>query len=220
MGKVLKLRQQIVGTAAVFFMRYHARRPLINRKLKHIDAELVAATCIYLAAKVEEHPFHIKSIVQAVQSSQVLGPTHSIDTVRISECEFHLMEALDFYMVVFHPYNSVVLFIRDLSLPKEQATIFLQNAWMLVNDTFRSDLPLLYPPHMIALGVIYLTAAMQEKNLEAAAIDFGAWFARLNVGVNDVLVLVQQLLDVYQIMSTHTRERAVEILNRLKQQPQ
>ncbi|GJE83936.1 cyclin-like protein [Phanerochaete sordida] len=33
----------------------------------------------------------------------------------------------------------------------------LQTAWLIINDTFRSDLCLLYPPHMIGIAAIYLT---------------------------------------------------------------
>ncbi|KAI9349039.1 cyclin-like protein, partial [Obelidium mucronatum] len=205
-AKILKLRQQILATAAVFFLRYHVKRPFINRKQPHIDAILVAATCVYLAAKVEEHPFHIKAIVQAVQSPSVLGANYAIDMVKISD--------LDFYMVVFHPYQSVALYIKDLGFPKEPGTIFLQNAWMLINDTYRSDLPLLYPPHMIALGVIYLTAAMQEKMVES--IDFGLWFSRVNVQPDQILILVQQLLDLYQTMSLYDGPATLELINKLK----
>ncbi|ORY37603.1 C/H/G cyclin [Rhizoclosmatium globosum] len=210
-----KLRQQILATAFVFFLRYHVKRPFVNRTNPQIEVGLVAATCVYLAAKVEEHPFHIKSIVQAAQ--QAMGSNYPIDTTRISECEFHLMEALDFYMIVYHPYQSVVLYFKDLGLPKGTDTPFLQTAWMLVNDTYRSDLPLLYPPHMIALGVIYLTAAMQERSVE---VDIGAWFAKLNVEMNDVLIIVQRLLDLYQSMTLYNRERTIELLTRLRQMQQ
>ncbi|KAJ3118428.1 hypothetical protein HK100_000615, partial [Physocladia obscura] len=51
---------------------------------------------------------------------------------------------------------------------------------MVVNDTYRSNLFLLYPPHMIALAVIFLTAGMQEDVLKGSGVDFGAWFSRFN----------------------------------------
>ncbi|KAF9457251.1 cyclin-like protein [Collybia nuda] len=33
----------------------------------------------------------------------------------------------------------------------------LQTAWFIINDTYRSDLCLLYPPHIIAIAALYLT---------------------------------------------------------------
>ncbi|KAL0058138.1 RNA polymerase II holoenzyme cyclin-like subunit [Marasmius tenuissimus] len=33
----------------------------------------------------------------------------------------------------------------------------LQTAWFIINDTYRSELCLLYPPHLIAIAAIYLT---------------------------------------------------------------
>ena len=139
-------------------------------------------------------------------------------------------------MIVFHPYQPIMLYIKDLALPNDGRTIFLQNAWMLVNDTYKSDLPLLYPPHMIALAVIYFTAAMQEE-MVMKSVDFGAWFARFNVDLNDViyifgcfllicpvfvtqskqvLVLVQQTLDLYQVMASYNEREVPDLLAKLK----
>ncbi|KAF9442492.1 cyclin-like protein [Macrolepiota fuliginosa MF-IS2] len=39
----------------------------------------------------------------------------------------------------------------------ELSTGALQTAWFIINDTYRSDICLLYPPHLIAIAAIYLT---------------------------------------------------------------
>lgn len=49
LGEHLKLRQQVIATATVFFKRFYAKN-----SLKCIDALLVAPTCVYLSSKVEE----------------------------------------------------------------------------------------------------------------------------------------------------------------------
>ncbi|KAI8614190.1 cyclin-like protein [Chytriomyces sp. MP71] len=149
LGRAMKLRQQILATATVFFKRYYLKHSLFSSN--SIDPTLMLATCVYLACKVEESPVHIKSVSQAMTSQQMLGPQCQIDPSKISECEFYLMEGLEFYMIVFHPYQPVIVLIRDLNLMKEHKTIICQNAWMVVNDAYKSDLPLIYPPHMMAL---------------------------------------------------------------------
>ena len=49
LGEQLKLRQQVIATATVFFKRFYALNPL-----KSIDPLLMAPTCIFLSSKVEE----------------------------------------------------------------------------------------------------------------------------------------------------------------------
>lgn len=48
-GEQLKLRQQVVATATVYFKRFYARN-----SLKCIDPLLLAPTTVFLASKVEE----------------------------------------------------------------------------------------------------------------------------------------------------------------------
>ncbi|KAJ6579550.1 cyclin-like protein [Mycena vulgaris] len=42
----------------------------------------------------------------------------------------------------------------------------LQTAWFIVNDTYRSELCLLYPPHLIAIAALYLTCVFHPATLE------------------------------------------------------
>uniref|UniRef100_A0A7M4FP33 Cyclin C n=1 Tax=Crocodylus porosus TaxID=8502 RepID=A0A7M4FP33_CROPO len=48
LGEHLKLRQQVIATATVYFKRFYARY-----SLKSIDPVLMAPTCVFLASKVE-----------------------------------------------------------------------------------------------------------------------------------------------------------------------
>jgi cyclin C len=49
LGESLKLRQQVISTAIVYFKRFYARN-----SLKCVDPLLLAPTAIFLASKVEE----------------------------------------------------------------------------------------------------------------------------------------------------------------------
>uniref|UniRef100_A0A8C1H3A7 Cyclin C n=1 Tax=Cyprinus carpio carpio TaxID=630221 RepID=A0A8C1H3A7_CYPCA len=49
LGEHLKLRQQVIATATVYFKRFYARY-----SLKSIDPVLMAPTCVFLASKVEK----------------------------------------------------------------------------------------------------------------------------------------------------------------------
>ncbi|KAB0352066.1 hypothetical protein FD754_016923 [Muntiacus muntjak] len=50
LGEHLKLRQQVIATATVYFKRFYARY-----SLKSIDPVLMAPTCVFLASKVEAY---------------------------------------------------------------------------------------------------------------------------------------------------------------------
>lgn len=51
----------------------------------------------------------------------------------------------------------------------------------LVNDTYKMDLILVHPPHLIALACIYIASVIREK-------DTTAWFEELRVDMNVVSI--------------------------------
>ena len=61
--------------------------------------------------------------------------------------------------------------------------VFLQVAWRIVNDSFRTDICLMYPPSLIALACLNIACAIQKK-------DAKQWFAELNVDMEKVILNV------------------------------
>lgn len=97
----------------------------------------------------------------------------------IAEFEFYLLEELSFLTVVFHPFMPLDKFSHEFQLDKP----CLQAAWMVVNDTYKTDLLLNYPPHLIALAAIYITVA----------VDLDGPYDRKNAGRNDVVRLIAEM---------------------------
>jgi cyclin C len=58
LGKKLNLRQIPIATATIYFKRFYLKSSYCET-----NPYLVLAACVYLAAKVEETPVHIKSVV-------------------------------------------------------------------------------------------------------------------------------------------------------------
>ncbi len=58
-------------------------------------------------------------------------PTHidlggfDYDTSKVAEFEFYLLEELEFYLIVYHPYRDLTLIAKDLKLEESN----LQTAW-------------------------------------------------------------------------------------------
>lgn len=93
------------------------------------------------------------------------------------DLELVMLEQLDFYLVVFHPHRDVVRYVGDIGLGQD----FLEDAWLMANDTFRTDLCLMFPPYVIALGVLFtlghtkkqadkITAYLQEGGVDDAEV--------------------------------------------------
>nr|XP_020853954.1 cyclin-C isoform X3 [Phascolarctos cinereus] len=96
LGEHLKLRQQVIATATVYFKRFYARY-----SLKSIDPVLMAPTCVFLASKVEE--FGVVSNTRLISAAtSVLKTRFSYAFPKefpyrmnhILECEFYLLELM------------------------------------------------------------------------------------------------------------------------------
>ena len=91
----------------------------------------------------------------------------------------------------------------------------LQTAWFIVNDSLRTDLCLLYPPYMIALASIYITAVLHESEIKR---DMCQWFAELNVDLNEIVDIAREILRLYSIWGEYDQTRIQTILNKLRPQ--
>ncbi|KAI0643581.1 cyclin-like protein [Trametes meyenii] len=176
LGKKLQLRQRVIATATVFFRRFYLKNSYCET-----DPFIVAAACCYVAAKAEESPVHIKNVVS--EARIVFGDDYGIksfpsDNSKLAEMEFYLVDELECDLTIFHPYRtlSALVFQRPKNTAKsgveageaietarsvddgrlELDDTAFQMAWHIINDTYRSELCLLYPPHLIAVTAIYL----------------------------------------------------------------
>ena len=84
--------------------------------------------------------------------------------------------------------NHVVQLAVCLEIHEEhyRITLFLLWCRSLVNDLYRTDLILMYPPFMIALACIYMASSFQER-------DILSWFEELRVDMNVVSTYVHIL---------------------------
>ena len=70
-------------------------------------------------------------------------------------------------MIVHHPYRTLNELQNTLNLAQEDMSL----AWSVINDHYLTDLPLLYPPHVIAVTAIFLALTLKPTpaGLQAAA---------------------------------------------------
>lgn len=65
---------------------------------------MVVAAAVYLACKIEECPHHIKVVTTEIQTVWGLGKV-SAETQKLAEAEFYLINELDTFLIVQHPYR-------------------------------------------------------------------------------------------------------------------
>ena len=53
----------------------------------------------------------------------------------------------------------------------------------VINDSYRTDLCLLYPPYLVALAALYVATVLKDRDKKP---DIKQWFAELTVDLNDV----------------------------------
>ncbi|KAG6375238.1 cyclin-like protein [Boletus reticuloceps] len=185
LGKKLNFRQRVIATAIVFFRRFY-----IKNAYCETDPFIVIAACCYVAGKAEESPMHIKNVVAEARlffSQQPFGvKSFPSDNSKLAEMEFYLVGDLECDLTVFHPYRTLTALCKKESASESTAEAgevgaevddgprywgtgegrlelsddALQIAWSIINDTYRSDLCLLYPPHLLAITALYLTLVL------------------------------------------------------------
>jgi cyclin C len=150
LGEQLKLRQQVIATATVFFKRFYSQN-----SLKCVDPLLLAPTAIFLASKVEE--FGVISNTRLINTCSTViknkfayaypNQDFPYRSNNILECEFYLLENMDCCLVVFQPYRPLVQYCQDLGAEESVLPV----AWRMINDSLRTDVSLLYPPYQVRL---------------------------------------------------------------------
>ncbi|KAK3314899.1 cyclin-C [Apodospora peruviana] len=162
LGKRLGVRQQAMATAQIYVKRFYTKI-----EIRRTNPYLLIATAVYLACKMEETPQHIRLVGQEARSLWP-GEMHHTNagetTTKMGECEFWLISEMNSQLIVHQPYRTLTARTPDFSLVPEEVSL----AWSIINDHYMTDLPLLYPPHIIALTAILLAVVMLPTPKSAA----------------------------------------------------
>ncbi|KAL7293661.1 cyclin-C [Trichogramma pretiosum] len=203
LGEQLKLRQQVIATATVYFKRFYARN-----SLKCIDPLLLAPTSIFLASKVEEfgvisNTRLITTCQTAIKNKFSYAYTQEFPyrTNHILECEFYLLEHLDCCLIVYQPYRPLLTLIQDIG-PDDQ---LLTLAWRIVNDSLRTDVCLLYAPYQIAIGALQIACVIMQK-------DMKSWFAELNADMEKIQEIARYIINLYELWKTYDEKKDIQAL--------
>ncbi|AET38823.1 cyclin-dependent protein serine/threonine kinase regulator SSN8 Ecym_3333 [Eremothecium cymbalariae DBVPG len=196
LGRRLNVRQYALATAHVYLSRF-----CLKASIREVNLYLLVTTCIYLACKVEECPQHIRTLVNEARSlwPEFVPP----DPTKVTEFEFYLIEELQSYMIVHYPYRSMEQIAN--SLQKEPYNLVLsqddmQNSWSLINDSYITDVHLLYAPHVIAMACLFITVCLRTNNSHASQSNqtiFNRFMADSQVDLQEVMDTIQDFVTLY-----------------------
>ena len=174
-GIMLKLPQITLATASVFLHRFFMRYSMIEDRVagrQHQHYYSIAATCLFLATKVEENCRKMKDLVVACVRVAQKEPNKEVDEQDkefwrwrdvLLQLEDLLLEALCFDLSLESPYKLLYTFLVHF---QEENNKPLRNAaWAFVNDSCLTPLCLLYPARTIAASAIYAAARHCEVKL-------------------------------------------------------
>lgn len=82
------------------------------------------------------------------------------DSAKIGECEFWIISELNSQLVVHHPYRALSEHQPTLGISPDEVAL----AWSVINDHYLTDLPLLHPPHVIAVMAIFVATVFKPNH--------------------------------------------------------
>lgn len=202
MGRQLNVRQRALATAEVYLSRFFTRVSIYE-----VNVYVMVATCVYLACKTEESPQHIRTVTSEARGLWPDYVTH--DPTKIAECEFYLIEELDSFLIVHHPYRSLLQITQAMTTYNPQLTLAmeeLQSVWSMINDSYATDLLLLMPPHIIAAACLYVTVVLKSPlirpqrpadSVKARIEMFVAFLGHSGIDLDRVIETIQEMISLY-----------------------
>lgn len=101
---------------------------------------------------------------------------------------------MDCCLIVYHPYRSLDMYTRELQTEQ----ILFETSWNIINDSLKTDAPLLYPPYEIALACLLLAATHRDK-----INTLKNYMIEAQIDVERIYEVVKLILKYYELMSTY-----------------
>ncbi|KAL9117449.1 MAG: hypothetical protein Q9187_006013 [Circinaria calcarea] len=114
---------------------------------------------------MEECPQHIRVVVTEARN---LWPEFIVsDISKLGECEFFLISEMNCQLILHHPYRTLLDLQSTLGIAQDEVSL----SWSIINDHYLTDIPLLFPPHVVAVTAIFLALVLKptQTGLQAAA---------------------------------------------------
>ncbi|WBW74385.1 P-TEFB associated cyclin, cyclin T Pch1 [Schizosaccharomyces osmophilus] len=198
-GLRLKLPQITLATANAYFHRFYLRFSL--KDYHYYD---IAATCVFLASKVEDSNRKLRDIIincakVAQKSNNILIDEQTKEYWRwrdvILYTEEIILEALCFDFKVDHPFNDLMRLIQKHASDHKNLT---KVAWTYINDSTRSISCLLFPSKVIAAAAFQYGLEKTKTSLPLDEAGTSLWLLDYNVSMDDIHAVMNLIHSLYR----------------------
>lgn len=209
-GVMLKLPQLTLSTAAIFFQRYLMRSSLkkprggMSKPVHHYSS---AATCLFLATKVEESCRKMKEMMLVFCRVAQKNPNLVIDEQSkdfwrwrdwVLQEEDFLLETLCFDLTVESPHRQLYELLKFHGLEHDKR---LRNvAWAFVTDSNNTQLCLLYTSRTIAAASLFITCRFCEIEIPDDS-KGRPWWEASHVRLKDMRFALEYIASQYDSTS-------------------
>ncbi|XP_020114061.1 cyclin-L1-1 isoform X2 [Ananas comosus] len=187
--------QAVMATGQVLFHRFYCKKSFARFSVKR-----VAASCVWLASKLEESPRKAKHVIIVFHRMECRRENLPIDHLDVFSKKYsdlkndlirterHLLKEMGFICHVEHPHKFISNYLATLGTPLE----LRQEAWNLANDSLRTTLCVRFKSEVVACGVVYAAARRFQVPLPE---DPPWWtvFDADEVGIQEVCRVLAQL---------------------------
>lgn len=155
---------------------------------------------------------------------------------KVGECEFFLISEMNCQLIIHHPYRTLTDLQPILKLSPEEVAL----ASSIINDHYLTDLPVLYPLHVIAATSIFMaltlkngagSSAITTANAIQAAKDASkvpsndttskskiqtliAWLAKGEVDIQAMIDCTQEIVSLYEVWEQYNDKQCKEQIAR------
>lgn len=205
-GIMLKLPQITLATASVFLHRFYMRYSMVDSPTRGPGYHYysMAATCLFLATKVEENCRKMKELVIACVRVAQKDPEKTVDEQdkeywrwrdNILHSEDILLEALCFDLSLEAPHKTLFELVVQFHVEKNKR--LRNSAWTFVNDSYVTMLCLLFPSRIIAASAFY--AATKHAGAAFPDDEMGRpWWHSIGVDIGDIQRACNCMAEMYK----------------------
>eukprot|EP00850_Spirogloea_muscicola_P009143 SM000050S17068 [mRNA] locus=s50:757989:760403:- [translate_table: standard] len=188
--------QAVMATGQVLFHRFYCKK-----SFKRFNVKRVAASCIWLAAKLEESPRRIRDVVNVFYRVDLrrhnlplvllepLSKQYDEMKTDLIRTERHLLKEMGFVCHVEHPHKYIFNYLNQLGVADE----LKQDAWSLANDSLRTTLCVRVKSEVIACGIIH--AAARRKGIPLP--ENPPWWLAFDAAKEGIDEVCASLADLY-----------------------
>jgi len=180
-GKSLQLTQLCINTAIVFMHRF-----FMMHSFKRFDKYDIAASSLFLAAKVEETPRKINHVIEVRdkitnKGQRIPKPDTNSDEYKkrvelLVEHELIMLQTFGFDISIDHPHTHVIRATQFIRAPRELSQVAY---FMATNSLYLTTFCLEMRSEIVAATCIYLAFAWSEFEVGLSS-DGRRWWSYLD----------------------------------------